>query len=177
MPAPDSYPHVTCGRAVKGQGPQAWRRHRRAATSATMGIFLTPDPESPLYCARRDLWPGNPAGKPPVARRRGTQPCGRALRWRCGPGCGCGGFRTLLPIVAQPPGDLARALGSHLDHGPAHVRRTGAGHMERDRGRVRPPGQLPVKPRTRAGDDPDRLGPGGGRVAVTAPSTAQGTAR
>ena len=57
MPAPDSYPHVTCGRAVRGQPPQGV-----AAVVATApkggnfrddGDLLVPGHESPLDCARR----------------------------------------------------------------------------------------------------------------------------
>ena len=39
-----------------------------------------------------------------------------------------------------------------------------------DRGRVRPPGELPVMPGARAGGDPGRLGLGDGRVVLTAPA-------
>lgn len=52
---------------------------------------------------------------------------------------------------------------------------TAVGHI--DHGRVRPPGELPVMRGTRPGGDPVRLGLGGGRVVLTAPGTAGGTAR
>ena len=177
MPAPDSYPHVTCGRAVKGQRPQAWRRHRRAATSATMGISPCPDPShrwiAPAEISGQAIRPGSRwlhgGAAPSLAGERSDGAAGLVAgaaasvlcsrSWRSRPGISPG--RSALTLI----------MARH------RVRRAGAGHMERDRGRVRPPGQLPVKPGTRAGDDPGRLGPGGGRVAVTAPGTAGGIAR
>src|SRR5437899_943751 len=63
----------------------------------------------------------------------------------------------LLPVTAKLLHDLVRALHGDPDHRPHHVRESDARHVELDRGRVRPPGELPVKLGTQVERDPDRL--------------------
>jgi len=69
----------------------------------------------------------------------------------------CG--RLPLPIEAQQLEDLAGTVGRDPDHRPHRVRQGDARHVERDRGRVRQPGELPVELRAQVESDPDRLRP------------------
>src|SRR6266567_3401417 len=64
----------------------------------------------------------------------------------------------VLPVTAKLLHDLVRALHGDPDHRPHHVREGDARHVELDRGRVRPPGELPVKLGTQVERDPHRLG-------------------
>ena len=56
MPAPDSYPHVTCGCTVSGQRSERRRDGddgNERGNSTTMGIFL-----SDVTCRHADAVPG-----------------------------------------------------------------------------------------------------------------------
>ena len=64
----------------------------------------------------------------------------------------------LLPVTAKLLHDLVGALHGDPDHRPHHVREGDARHVELDRRRVRPPGELPVKLGTQVERDPYRLG-------------------
>src|SRR5215472_16195269 len=65
----------------------------------------------------------------------------------------------MLEITAKPLDDLVWALRRDPDHRPDPVRQRDPRHIKLDRGRVRPPGELPVELGAQVEGDPDRFGP------------------
>jgi hypothetical protein len=95
-----------------------WGAPGKLAARSRSPLAAWPEPESLLHRALRDLWPSDPGSvavrsdrQTLLARRCGTQPCGPALRRPCT------GLlptrrlpRSLPPVAARPPENLARAL-------------------------------------------------------------------
>lgn len=133
MPAPDSYPHVTCGRAVRGQPRQGV-----AAIVATVpkrgnfrddGNLLVPGPESPLDCARRRSLAAIRPGSRWLHGGAASRLAGERSDGAAGLVAGVAASLLLLPDRGGAAlEDLARALGSHPDHGPPRVRQAGGAY-------------------------------------------------
>ena len=132
-------------------------------------VITAPRPPRPLARRIRDLWPSDPAGQTMLARRRGTQPCGPALRWSC-----TGLLPTRRLPRSLPPARRGRPRTSPvLGRTPDHRGRRSRGCRGAGPGKTFLPGRIKQGPSMYEMEGPCRSRRAGWPVAWSSPRAAR----